>query len=114
MAKNGVNAKNAKEALKGAGALAGNTMAIAGHGLQKVSQSRAARIAKTTGKILARAALMRNPVAATFYGEFNKIRNDYVRMEEFKMQQKTDNDGNVIREGRPILHPDWERQNQNS
>ena len=91
----------------------GNAAAIAGHGLQKASQSRAARIAKETGKILGRAALMRNPVTAVFYGEFNKMRNDYVKSEEFGVRTFEDRKGNTYT-GRKVLHPEWERMNQNN
>ena len=104
--------KSTMERLKGGAAMAGNVAAIAGHGMQKMTQSRAARIAKDTGKILARAALMRNPMTAVFYGEFNKMRNDYLQMGQFEVRKNKDDQGNV-HTGRAILHPDWERTNQN-
>ena len=121
---NAYKADNLKDTVSGLKQAAGGTAAAAAHGATKlggavldgagrVLDSRGARVAKRTAGILARAALMRNPITSVFYGEMNRIRNDYVRMQEFKVQQKTDKEGNVTREGRPILHPDWERENQN-
>ena len=121
---NAYKADNLKDTVSGLKQAAGGTAAAAAHGATKlggavldgagrVLDSRGARVAKRTAGILARAALMRNPITSVFYGEMNRIRNDYVCMQEFKVQQKTDKEGNVTREGRPILHPDWERENQN-
>lgn len=117
-------ADNLKDTVSGLKQAAGGTAAAAAHGATKlggavldgagrVLDSRGARVAKRTAGILARAALMRNPITSVFYGEMNRIRNDYIRMEEFKVQQQKDDAGNVTREGRPILHPDWHRENQN-
>ena len=121
---NAYKADNLKDAVGGLKQAAGGTAAAAAHGATKlggavldgagrVLDSRGARVAKRTAGILARAALMRNPITSVFYGEMNRIRNDYIRMEEFKVQQQKDDAGNVTREGRPILHPDWHRENQN-
>lgn len=121
---NAYKADNLKDAVGGLKQAAGGTAAAAAHGATKlggavldgagrVLDSRGARVAKRTAGILARAALMRNPITSVFYGEMNRIRNDYIRMEEFKVQQQKDKKGNVTREGRPILYPDWDRKNQN-
>ena len=111
-------ADNLKETVSGLKQAAGGTAAAAAHGATKlggavldgagrVLDSRGARVAKRTAGILARAALMRNPITSVFYGEMNKFRNDYVRMEQFKKDKETGQ--------RQILHPDSKDQwlNQN-
>ena len=121
---NAYKADNLKDAVGGLKQAAGGTAAAAAHGATKlggavldgagrVLDSRGARVAKRTAGILARAALMRNPITSVFYGEMNRIRNDYVRMEEFKVRKNKDSEGNIV-EGRSILHPDWDKTNQNS
>ena len=115
---NAYKADNLKETVSGLKQAAGGTAAAAAHGATKlggavldgagrVLDSRGARVAKRTAGILARAALMRNPITSVFYGEMNKFRNDYVRMEQFKKDKETGQ--------RQILHPDSKDQwlNQN-
>ena len=115
---NAYKADNLKDAVGGLKDGVSGTAAAAAHGATKlggavldgagrVLDSRGARVAKRTAGILARAALMRNPITSVFYGEMNKFRNDYVRMEQFKKDKETGQ--------RQILHPDSKDQwlNQN-
>jgi len=115
---NAYKADNLKDTVSGLKQAAGGTAAAAAHGATKlggavldgagrVLDSRGARVAKRTAGILARAALMRNPITSVFYGEMNKFRNDYIRMEQFKKNPETGQ--------RQVLHPDtkenWANQN---
>lgn len=108
-------ADNLKDTVSGLKQAAGGTAAAAAHGATKlggavmdgagrVLDSKGARVAKRTAGILARAALMRNPITNVFYGEFNKMRNDYLKMSEFSKDENGQ---------RAVLHPEYHRENQN-
>ena len=108
-------ADNLKDTVGGLKQAAGGTAAAAAHGATKlggavldgagrVLDSKGARVAKRTAGILARAALMRNPITNVFYGEFNKMRNDYLKMSEFSKDENGQ---------RAVLHPEYHRENQN-
>lgn len=88
---NAYKADNLKDTVSGLKQAAGGTAAAAAHGAIKlggavldgagrVLDNRGAWVAKRTAGILACAALMRNLITSVFYGEMNKFRNDYVRV----------------------------------
>ena len=102
--KNTAAGKRAAATLHKANEAMKNTRQAAGEAVDRPALQ---SLDKAADGFVARAALMRNPITSVFYGEMNKFRNDYVRMEQFKKDKETGQ--------RQILHPDSKDQwlNQN-
>lgn len=99
-------ADNLKDTVSGLKQAAGGTAAAAVHGATKlggavldgtgrVLDSRGARVAKRTAGILARAALMRNPITQTFKRELDRVSYDKEDWASWKSGELFDESHNV-------------------